>query len=93
MGGPQLERIQAAIDEGSADVNIFSPKDVKMSRAELKGSNNYRGEIPVTVSGWVNSAASNNADGGVSSLTIWLERKSAEKGAAPLKLKTVSIIF
>lgn len=90
MGAHQLEKIQAAINEGS-DVNILGPKDVKMGGIGAAG---YKpGHVPITVSGWTQSKASNNQDGGVSSLTQWLGKKASEGKGAQINLKKVSTIF
>jgi hypothetical protein len=92
MGEPQITKIQAAINAGS-NVNILSPVDIAMAGAEDKRRGRRGDEIPIIVSGWVNSHASGNSDGGKQSLITWLERKTALQDATPLRLKNVSTIF
>ena len=89
-GGNRIQRIEQAINEGSADVNIVPPtKEVRMgdTPGEARGQ---RGNVEIVVTGWSQSSAASNPDGGKSALISFLERKSGDKS---LKLKNVSTVF
>ncbi len=94
MTGLDASAIQKAVlrSMGSTEPLPKNPRSLnKVLRGSGRGNEPRDGLDSIKVSGWQQSKAVSNEDGGIGRLVVFLERKATERSDGPVKIKKVCL--